>query len=289
MRDEIKEVKSDAFSSAKNRMARRKQIRNYAKNNVQKFLHRRCLQELHVTVDIYVYFFFISGVVYREKMEQYEREGGDITASDMILPEDDSDILEFYKNSTVLVTGATGFLGKLCVEKLLRTCPNLNSIYILIRPKQDKDVHKRFDELFDEPVSSEFANQYRVSTSAKSSVYLFQSFEPLKRKFPNFKQKIKLVVGDVSLPDLGLNEEDREKLVSEVDCVVHFAATVRFNESIRTATYINVRGVRDILKLCKQMKKLRVRTCISVEYFSKKKINRDFKWVKRNLCIKKLL
>lgn len=85
--------------------------------------------------------------------EDYEREGGDITASDMILPEEDSDILEFYKDSTIFITGATGFLGKLCMEKLLRTCPSLNKIYILVRPKKGKDVQKRFDELFDEPVS----------------------------------------------------------------------------------------------------------------------------------------
>ncbi|KAJ8921126.1 hypothetical protein NQ315_013596 [Exocentrus adspersus] len=149
-------------------------------------------------------------------MNHYEREGGDITASDMILPEDDSDILEFYKNSTVFVTGATGFLGKLCVEKLLRTCSTVNKIYILMRPKKDKDVYKRFDELFDEP-----------------------SFDPLKRKFPNFIQKIKPVIGDVSLPDLGLSDDDKQKLISEVDCVFHFAATVRFNESIRVATHIN--------------------------------------------------
>lgn len=84
--------------------------------------------------------------------ETYEREGGDITASDMILPEDDSDILEFYKDSTIFITGATGFLGKLCMEKLLRTCSNLNKIYVMIRPKKGKDIQKRFDELFEEPV-----------------------------------------------------------------------------------------------------------------------------------------
>lgn len=84
--------------------------------------------------------------------EDNAREGGDITAFDMILPEDDSDILEFYKNSTIFITGATGFLGKLCMEKLLRTCSNLNKIYVLLRPKKGKDIQKRFEELFDEPV-----------------------------------------------------------------------------------------------------------------------------------------
>lgn len=84
--------------------------------------------------------------------EDNTREGGDITASDMILPEDDSDILQFYKDSTIFITGASGFLGKLCMEKLLRTCTDVNKIYILLRPKKGKDVQKRFEELFDEPV-----------------------------------------------------------------------------------------------------------------------------------------
>lgn len=84
--------------------------------------------------------------------EGFEREGGDITATDMILPDEDSDILEFYKDSTVFVTGATGFLGKLCMEKLLRTT-EVGKIYVLMRPKKGKDIQKRFDELFDDAVS----------------------------------------------------------------------------------------------------------------------------------------
>lgn len=65
-------------------------------------------------------------------------------------------------------------------------------------------------------------------------------------------------MGDISLPDLGLSELDKEGLMREVDCVLHFAATVRFDESLKMATYINVRGVRDLILLAKQMKKLRV-------------------------------
>lgn len=78
-----------------------------------------------------------------------------------------------------------------------------------------------------------------------------------------------MICGDAALPDLGINNEDREKLITEVDCVMHFAATVRFDEKIRIATYINVRAVRDILRLAKQMRKLRVRifSKINLRYF----------------------
>ncbi|KAJ8875016.1 hypothetical protein PR048_022906 [Dryococelus australis] len=35
----------------------------------------------------------------------------------------DLDVQSFYQNCEVLVTRATGFLGKLTVEKVLRSCP----------------------------------------------------------------------------------------------------------------------------------------------------------------------
>jgi len=36
-----------------------------------------------------------------------------------------SNIKQFFKSRAVLITGATGFVGKIPVEKLLRDCPNL--------------------------------------------------------------------------------------------------------------------------------------------------------------------
>jgi len=34
-----------------------------------------------------------------------------------------SGIAEFYKRKSVFITGATGFIGKQLVEKLVRSCP----------------------------------------------------------------------------------------------------------------------------------------------------------------------
>lgn len=199
-------------------------------------------------------------------MDIYEQQGQDITASDMVIPQDDSDIKEFYRDSTIFITGATGFLGKLAMEKLLRTCSHLNKIFILMRPKKGKDVKSRFEEIFSEP-----------------------TFDHLKRHNPRFAEKVHFVIGDISLPDLGLNEIDKCKLIQEVDCVLHFAATVRFDEKLRHATYINVRGVRDLILLAKQMKKLRAFLHVSTAFSNCDRRDIDEKFYDPPITGRKLL
>lgn len=62
-------------------------------------------------------------------------------------------IQEFYHGQSVFLTGGTGFMGKLLIEKLLRMCPGIGSIYLLMRAKKGKDVHQRTEEIFDDVVS----------------------------------------------------------------------------------------------------------------------------------------
>ena len=64
-----------------------------------------------------------------------------------------SEIQEIFRDASILLTGATGFLGQVVIEKLLRTCNTLGKIYILVRPKKGKSREERFKELFDGPVS----------------------------------------------------------------------------------------------------------------------------------------
>ena len=59
-----------------------------------------------------------------------------------------SEIAQYYANKGIFVTGATGFLGKVLLEKLLRSCPDLKMIYVLVRPKKGVDATQRLNELF---------------------------------------------------------------------------------------------------------------------------------------------
>lgn len=65
-----------------------------------------------------------------------------------------SDIVNYFNNKYIFVTGATGFLGKLLIEKLLRTCHEISGIFVLVRPKKGKDAHTRLDDIYDDVVSS---------------------------------------------------------------------------------------------------------------------------------------
>lgn len=63
-------------------------------------------------------------------------------------------VQEFYRNATVLVTGGTGFLGIVLIEKLLRSCPHLRRIYVLVRSNNGKSFQERFDQALQKPVST---------------------------------------------------------------------------------------------------------------------------------------
>ncbi|KAL3271479.1 hypothetical protein HHI36_021964 [Cryptolaemus montrouzieri] len=154
-----------------------------------------------------------------------------------------SEIQKFFFGQTIFVTGGTGFLGKLLIEKLLRVCYDINKIYVLVRTKKGKKENDRFSEIFDA-----------------------ECFEPLKKKYPNFLQKVQLVNGDCLKPDVGLSPESKKMIMDEVTTIFHVAATVRFDQHLRSATYINVRSVRDLLRMAKQMPQLKGFLHVSTAY-----------------------
>lgn len=59
-----------------------------------------------------------------------------------------SDIQRFYKDTTIFLTGATGFIGKLFLEKILRSLP-VKKVFILVRSKANVPTSKRMEVLFE--------------------------------------------------------------------------------------------------------------------------------------------
>ena len=59
---------------------------------------------------------------------------------------------DYYAGKSIFITGATGFLGKVLIEKLLRSCPKVENIFCLIRSKRRKNAKERLRELLEDKV-----------------------------------------------------------------------------------------------------------------------------------------
>lgn len=63
-----------------------------------------------------------------------------------------TEIQDFYKGKSIFITGGSGFMGKVLLEKLLYSCSELKEIFILIRPKRGKVPEARLEDMFKLPV-----------------------------------------------------------------------------------------------------------------------------------------
>lgn len=120
-------------------------------------------------------------------------------------------IQQFYYKKSIFLTGATGFMGKVLLDKVLRTC-DIDTFFVMVRNKKGKGMQSRIEEIFDDPVSICFA-----SFDADLLILCFlQLFNRLKREKPKFRNKIVGIYGDCILPGLGINSDDRTLLSQKV-------------------------------------------------------------------------
>ena len=87
-----------------------------------------------------------------------------------------SQIAASFAGQNVFMTGGTGFLGKVLIEKLLRSCPDVGTIYMLSRPKKGKSAQERINAIFQEQV------YYTNFLMSAADLYKLHSLENLKIK-----------------------------------------------------------------------------------------------------------
>ncbi|WP_290649150.1 SDR family oxidoreductase [Aquisalimonas sp.] len=137
------------------------------------------------------------------------------------------DMMGYYEGQTLLLTGATGFLGKVLLETILRNLPEVKKIYVLLRPRGNGSAQNG---------SSWEALQARIlNTSA---------FERLRerhgRGFDAFaKQRLEPVAGDLSRPALGLEPAVYARIRGEVDVVINSGALAVFDAPLDEALQSN--------------------------------------------------
>jgi fatty acyl-CoA reductase len=56
-------------------------------------------------------------------------------------------IIKCFEGQNIFVTRATGFLGKVLVEKLIRLCPDVGNIFLLTRPKKGMEPSERVKKI----------------------------------------------------------------------------------------------------------------------------------------------
>jgi len=150
-------------------------------------------------------------------------------------------VSRFYQKKSVFITGATGFMGKVLVHKLLVSCPLLETIYVLIRSKRGMGPQDRLQDLFSAPI-----------------------FESIKDT--SILDKVVVLTGDISLPQLGLSDSDIDTIVNQVSVIFHSAATVRFDEELSKSVAMNVEGTKSLLDLARKMPKLEAVIHVSTAY-----------------------
>lgn len=143
---------------------------------------------------------------------------------------------EAFSGKSVLITGTTGFVGKVVLEKLLRTVPSVQTIYLLIRG------NSRFPSAQDR-----FMNE----------VYTSSIFDQLKEdQETSFQQlcdeKIRFVGGELTQPHFGLKESEFSALADKIDVVINSAASVNFREPLHDALQTNTLCLYTLIELAQR-------------------------------------
>lgn len=135
----------------------------------------------------------------------------------------------------VLLTGVTGFIGKVWFVHLLDSISNIGKITLLIRRTHTTSALRRFEKV-----------------AAESP-----AFDTLRRRHgPSFdaflRDKVEVVEGDTSMPGLGLDEDTHARLLKSVDLIVNTAGLTDFNPDLREALSSNVDSARHLLHFLRQ-------------------------------------
>jgi fatty acyl-CoA reductase len=138
-----------------------------------------------------------------------------------------STVRDFFENKVIFITGATGFVGRFLIYKILKDV-NVAKIYICLRGKKNRSFEQRFQE---------FKNIELFSYLPKHGLL----------------DKLVAVEGDVCQENLGLKPDDLSKILSEVNICYHSAATIRFTEPLKTASSIHILGTQHVVEMCQQM------------------------------------
>jgi len=140
-----------------------------------------------------------------------------------------------FAGKHVLLTGASGFLGKVWLAMMLERAPEIGRVYVLLRSKALVSAQGRFEKIVNtSPVFCRLHERHGSSLGR----YL--------------ASKVEVIEGELSAPSLGLGGELAGRLRRELDLVVHCAGLVDFDPDLRKALASNVEATMHVADFVEQ-------------------------------------
>uniref|UniRef100_A0A0D3FUK1 Fatty acyl-CoA reductase n=1 Tax=Oryza barthii TaxID=65489 RepID=A0A0D3FUK1_9ORYZ len=163
-------------------------------------------------------------------------------------------IAERFRDRSILITGSTGFLAKMLVEKILRIQPDVRKLYLLVRAP---DAAAAKERLLTEVVGKGLFDVLREQHGAS-----FHSF---------IKKKVCPLPGDITHQNFGLGNSEVLQLSQDVDIIVNGAATTNFMERYDVALATNTAAVIHLCQFAKQCDNLKMLLHVSTAYVAGEK------------------
>lgn len=139
-------------------------------------------------------------------------------------------VTEEWTGRRVLVTGTTGFLGKVLISMILRFHPDIEQLYLLIRSRRDATSQERFEELI---AHAEALAPIQEALGAGYDAFI--------------EEKITVLDGDLCQPLLGLERERATEISADLDLFINSAGLTNFNPNLRNALEINTLSTVNII------------------------------------------
>ncbi len=156
---------------------------------------------------------------------------------------------EIFRGRNVFILGSTGFVGKVLLSMLLHRFPDIGRVYVMVRRGSGTSSEARF----------------------WASVVTSPAFDSLRAKYGGpeglaafLKERIAVVDGDISVANLGLPEEEAERVAKDIDVLINSSGRVTFNPPLESALRTNVEGTKNVLAFARRMRRpalLHTSTC----------------------------
>ena len=145
-------------------------------------------------------------------------------------------ISDFFQNKTVLITGATGFLGKPVVAKILTDLPDIKRIYLLVRSRTDPNgkVSSAADRLEDELFTSSVFSKLKQIHGDRFDSWI--------------REKVHAVDGDLTYERLGMSDARYKELQDEVQIFINSGGLVNFDPPMDMSLHSNVIGAKQAVE-----------------------------------------